>query len=359
MSLEWPVPSSPTCTQIEDIILPEEVWMIIWSYLDFKTVQKICTLVSITWFEMIRSSKLSWEMTLRQSVDSQYQIEVTDFIGILSHWKDLRVIHFSFEGDFHKFRLCLNDQKSLEKIVVPIKRRDQRKDPNYWGFVTEYWIDPKHLMTHVDSVKNAISMEISYESLPEEFAMRQNDWDLTNLERLKLCQDYKYEISSENLVPMLLRFKKLKKLEICHLLIHMDYLLDILHYIENMRTLNISVALSMTSDLDEEASKDFFNKAVKVVKEKFPFPDVRVLQLEIYEDNIYERPALSIIYGESGATLNDGTFDSENDTSDSENDTSDSESDSSDSMDESDESSDFMDNKSVKNSDTENINMHE
>ena len=103
MSLERPAPASPTSTEIEEIILLEEVWMIIWSFLDFKTVQKICTRVSKTWFEMIRSSKLSWEMTLRQSVYDQYEIEVTDFNGILSHWKDIRVIHFSSERDFHKF----------------------------------------------------------------------------------------------------------------------------------------------------------------------------------------------------------------------------------------------------------------
>ena len=246
----------------------------------------------------------------------------------------------------------MNAQKSLKKNVISngVANREIRK--NYWGFVTEYWIDPTYLLTLVESVKNAISLEISYESLPEEFAMRQNDYDLTNLETLEICQDYKYEISSENLVPMLLRFDKLKKLEICRLLIHMDYLLDFLHYLENMKTLKISVVLSVTSDLDEAASKIFFNKALKVVKEKLPFTDVRVLELEIFEDNIYERPGLSIIYGESGATLNDASFDSENDISDSENDASDS-------MDESKKSSDFMDDESVENSDTENINVQE
>ena len=379
MSLERPVPSSPTCIEIEEIILPEEVWMIIWSYLDFKTVQKICTCVSKPWFDMIRSSKLSWEMKLQQSVYDEV-IEVTDFNGILSHWNDLRVIHFSSERDFNKFRLCLNAQKSLKKIVVPSTIAFYTKGSNFdrklWGWASKYWIDPKHILTPVDSVKNAITLEISYENLPEEFAMRQNDWDFTNLDTLEICQDFKYEISSKNLVPMLLRFEKLKKLEICHLLIHMDYLLDFLHYLENMKTLNISVVLSIKSDLDEEASKDFFNKALKVVKEKFPFPDVRVLKLEIFEDNIYERPALSIIYGESGATLNDSkndNYDSENDTSDSENDTSDpendtsdsendmsdSESDTSDSMDESDGSSDFMNHESVENSDTEDMNVQE
>ena len=44
------------------------MWIEIWSFLDFKTLQKTCTLVSKTWFEEIRNStKLSGEMTLKTS----------------------------------------------------------------------------------------------------------------------------------------------------------------------------------------------------------------------------------------------------------------------------------------------------
>ena len=46
-----------------------------------------------------------------------------------------------------------------------------------------------------------------------------------------------------------LRFKELKKLVIQHLEIDIDYLLDILRFLGNMKTLNISVVLSVTSDL--------------------------------------------------------------------------------------------------------------
>ena len=54
-------------SEIEEIILPEEVLIQIWSYLDFKTIQRSCTRVSKSWFEMIRNSKLSWEMKLRST----------------------------------------------------------------------------------------------------------------------------------------------------------------------------------------------------------------------------------------------------------------------------------------------------
>ena len=44
------------------------MWIEIWSFLDFKTLQKTCTLVSKTWFEEIRNStRLSGEMTLKTS----------------------------------------------------------------------------------------------------------------------------------------------------------------------------------------------------------------------------------------------------------------------------------------------------
>ena len=153
---------------------------------------------------------------------------------------------------------------------------------------------------------------------------------------------------------MILRFKELKKLEIHHLEIHIDYLLDILRFLGNMKTLNnIDVSLGVINELDEEATKDIFNDALEIINEKFPFPDVRILELEIFEDNNYRQDyRYSIIYGESGPVLEKHVK------SDSESDTSDSESDTSGSMDEGNESSDDMD-ESVENSDTEDISVLE
>ena len=57
-----------TFTEDQRINLPREMWIEIWSFLDFKTLQKTCTLVSKTWFEEIRNStRLSGEMTLKTS----------------------------------------------------------------------------------------------------------------------------------------------------------------------------------------------------------------------------------------------------------------------------------------------------
>ena len=336
--------SSSSCTEIEDVIFPEEIWILIWSHLDFKTLQKTCTCVSKSWLEMIRRSKLSWEMKLGIAD----MLEVKDFNAILSHWTDVREIQFSSEQDFAKFRLSLNSYRSLKKIVIP-----SLKAGTSLGGVTMYWIDPKHLLTPTDKIKNVIKFCIDVIGIPEEFAMRQDDCDFTNLETLEI-EERKYNgLCSENVVPFLLRFKELKKVIIQHLEIRIDNLLDILSFLGDMKTLIISVSnLIVIHELDEEATKDIFNKALEIVNKKYPFPDVRILELNIYEDNDNGQPRHSIIYEEpDGATLyiDDVMSNSEYDTSDSESDTSDS-------MDEREESSDFMNQESVENSDTEDMN---
>ena len=67
-----------------------------------------------------------------------------------------------------------------------------------------------------------------------------------------------------------------------------------------MKTLTISVTLAVIYELNEEATKDIFNKALEIINEKFPFPDVRILELKIIE---YNQPGHAIIYGESGPFL--------------------------------------------------------
>ena len=218
----------------------------------------------------------------------------------------------------------------------------------------------KGLVNPTDEIKNAIELFIDVVGIPQElveFDMRGDDCDLTNLETLEINENNDEGLSSKDVVPFLLRFKKLKKLVIQHLEIDIDYLLDIIRYLVNMKTQKISVSLwvinstsfGVNHELDEEETKDIFNKTLEMVKEKFPFPDGRILELHIYEFNGNRYPNHSIIYGERGAmlTINDVMSD-----------TSDSESDTSGSMDEGNESSDDMD-ESVENSDTEDMNVQE
>ena len=303
--------SQPDSTEIKDIIFPEEVWIIIWSYLDFKSIQKTCTQVSKSWLEMIRSSKLSWEMRLqhRFSFFKLDLLEVEDFNDILYHWKYLRVIHFKSELEFARFQLSLKTHKSLKKIVISSGQfLYNKKSP--LGNVTKYWIDPEHLLAPTVAIKNVITMEnMCLDYFCDEFAMRQNYWDLTNLETLKISDWGSYGTTIPK-PELRCRFKNLKRLEISLVRIAINELLDILNFLGNTKNVKISASLEVGSVLDEEETKGIFNQALEIVKEKFPFPDVRIIDLNIYES------MNSINYGEKGATLTTTDPDSEMESSD-------------------------------------------
>ena len=221
--------------------------------------------------------------------------------------------------------------------------------------MTKCWIDPNHLLNKTKIIKNVVELKVYLERLPKEFAMRQNDCDLTTLETLEICVcDY-----SSNYVDiftpkdgLLIKFKNLKKLDIS-LGIMINFLPDILRFLGNTKDLKISASLEVSRDLNEEETKEMFNLALEIVKEKFPFPCKRILDLSIFEANISpddRRHEYFISYGKNGAILT--TFDVN---SDSESDTSNSMDESvisSDSMEESVDSSDFMDDESFESSDS-------
>ena len=108
-----------TCSKSLEISLPTEVWIYIWSFLDFKTIQKICTLVSKRWLHDIRNStRLSGELILRL-----YNQDVNDINEALSRWPKLKVLHLSdcncdylicSCNSFHKSKLVSYCQKSNE-----------------------------------------------------------------------------------------------------------------------------------------------------------------------------------------------------------------------------------------------------
>ena len=306
MSLKRPVPSDFCSTEVEEIILPEEVLIQIWTYLNFKTVQKTCTRVSKSWFEIIRNSKLSWEMKLKhypgnpKPKSKMDMLEVEDFNAMLFHWKNLRVLHFSSEPDFTKFRLSLNSHKSLEKIVIPsgpafstkgtllpAKYWGQYLDgTGLWGWVTEYWIDPSQLLTPTVTIKNVIKLKMDLRNLPEEFAMKQDDCDFTNLETLEIYRNI-IPPPYEDVVPnteLIFRFKNLKKLIFC-VEFNVNYLLHVLRFLGNTKDVKLFVNLEVMSGYDKDEAKAIFDEAVRIIDEKFPFPNARILDLKMSVGN--------------------------------------------------------------------------
>ena len=125
----------------EIVLMPEDILIRIWSFLDFDTIQKICVLVSKSWFDKIRNSmKLSGELKI-QCIDQWGSPEthsIHDINAILSNWKKLKVLHVSNEVKIFQFGINLTANKFLERIVVP--GSVSLTELGNWGKVKKFWL---------------------------------------------------------------------------------------------------------------------------------------------------------------------------------------------------------------------------
>ena len=115
--------------------LPKEMWIHVWSFIDFDTLQKICTLVCKSWLDEIRDSlQLSSDLKINNEFMNAEEIN-----EILFHWPRIKSLEFMEEMyDYEKecyceeqidFKLCpdlrkviyLNDRKiyfdDLGKVI--------------------------------------------------------------------------------------------------------------------------------------------------------------------------------------------------------------------------------------------------
>ena len=106
----------------EDLLsLPIEVWIQIWSLLDFDTLQKKCTRVSKKWFQEIRDSpSLSAEMKLKVST-FQKQIFLFSYepknerkyflnsaiVSTMSQIKKMKAIYYINQGVFNSIEALI------------------------------------------------------------------------------------------------------------------------------------------------------------------------------------------------------------------------------------------------------------
>ena len=118
--------------------LPKEMWIEIWSNLDFHTLQKICTLVSKDWKKYIRgSTRLSSEGiylnldSRRDTLPNGFELlKEVDINAVLASWPKLKTLHVSNLDSIsrHGIHLIENDDShtsSLEKIIVAPKPGQQ------------------------------------------------------------------------------------------------------------------------------------------------------------------------------------------------------------------------------------------
>ena len=190
-----------------NIILPKEVWVEIWSRVDFRTQQKSCTLVCKYWFEGIRgSTSLSGQMALDNSKKSLKDINL-----VLSHWEKLRIVRMSSEMSNVEL-LQLDTHPSLEKIIFP-----KEFEIGIWGKVTKVCFDLKNKSSETTSVENIVELHL-----------------LNFLESWNWFGEFVMKVPDEAREPFLKRFKTedislgpmacmMSNLETLHILDDADY----------------------------------------------------------------------------------------------------------------------------------------
>ena len=112
------------------------MWINIWSYVDFKTLQKSCVLVSKVWFKDVRESvQLSGKLCLKNdNLDEEF------VKTILSQWKMLKVLHLSKRMD----QLDLSStHKILEKLIVPVENLFIKELKDHPVEAKKIFINPK------------------------------------------------------------------------------------------------------------------------------------------------------------------------------------------------------------------------
>ena len=130
--------------------IPKEIWVEIWSLVDFRTLQKSCTLVCKDWFGGIRgSTSLSSHMAFNNR-----QKSIEDINQLLSHWEKLRIVRMSSEMSNDEL-LQLAPHPSLEKIIFP-----KKFETGIWGKVTKVCFDLKNKSSETTSVENIVELHL-------------------------------------------------------------------------------------------------------------------------------------------------------------------------------------------------------
>ena len=131
-------------------VTPKEIWVEIWSQVDFTTLQKSCTLVCKDWFGGIRrSTSLSGQMALNNR-----QKSLEDINMVLSHWEKLRIVRMSSEMSNIEL-LQLATHPSLEKIIFP-----KAYELGLWGKVTKVCYDLNNKSSETTSIENIIELHL-------------------------------------------------------------------------------------------------------------------------------------------------------------------------------------------------------
>ena len=154
--------------------LPKEMWIHIWSFIDFDTLQKICTEVCKSWLDEIReSAQLSSEL----QIDNE-GLNAEEINEVLFHWPRIKVLELTEEMEDYQtekvyyyedqidFKLC----PDLRKVIYKNDRKVSfdsldlftNKDITIAQFeIMRFWFDPKDEKSQ-EGPENVLELEIGY-----------------------------------------------------------------------------------------------------------------------------------------------------------------------------------------------------
>ena len=99
--------------ELEVTIIPEEIWISIFEFFDFKTLQKVLTLVCSEWFRIIRQNlKFSSQLNVKPGT------QLTDINSMLNSWTAIKVLQVEAEIQPQLKNLDLKSCPDLEKVLI-------------------------------------------------------------------------------------------------------------------------------------------------------------------------------------------------------------------------------------------------
>ena len=277
-------------SESSEINLPTEVWIHIWSFLDFETCQEICTRVSKEWLYKIRNStRLSGEIILK--INNQNVEEINAF---LSRWPKLKVLHFhdfyynsslvnklvhweklkKFTLTTEMFGINLTEHALLRKIVVP--RSMSLLELGDWGLATKVWFDPRNWTpANLANVKNLI---VYVDFFPKNIDMVQIGKVLMNVEELIITEKRGitdgFKLDSGfilGLKTFILGFKKLSEVLMHLISVDITDILDLLQSIASVKGIKCRLEVCMGHDhLEKKYVEGVFEEGFKIVEKSFP-----------------------------------------------------------------------------------------
>jgi len=192
---------------VELPFFPTEVWIKIWDFIDFHTLQKKCTIVSKSWFEVIRNTPtLSGEMELKKTIEKEdgtlETLNADGIDSILSHWPMLKVLYApgyetkNIQNAILTKKVNLKAHTLLERIIA---KPDSQffKGMGKWGEAKKIWLNPKNIQAPL-KLEGIISLAIGVGFKPAK--LRALGPKMKNLEELSVNT---MEQSEKNSLSML------------------------------------------------------------------------------------------------------------------------------------------------------------